>query len=251
MRRRILTCALASLVVACLALSQAWAATRETGEDYWIDLLDATTKAHSGTINWLGSNWAVWAGAYKVKISDYTGMQDVEPETDTPTSYRETWVVCIDRVILTDPDWYRRCVGGVPSSNIPALTPEKWAKKVWLVNTFGYGAVWNGTKDTAAGLQLAIWEVLTDDPDPDTGKYSLSSGGFQVISVDQKAIDYANELLASVPDASQVPDTWLKNDVYYVNSQNLNEVPIPEPFTLVLAGLGIGTVAGLRRLAMR
>jgi hypothetical protein len=156
-------------------------------------------------------------------------------------------VVCIDKVTLADPDWYKRVLGQVPSPNVPGLTQEKWAKKVWLVNTFGYGAVWNGTKDTACGLQLAIWEVLTDDtPDLSIGDFYVPSWNFA--SALPYAQQYLNALLSSGVDWSTYD---ISKDVCYVNGQNLNEVPIPEPFTLVLASLGIGAVAGLRRLTAR
>jgi|GEM_PF-2957645 len=249
MRRKILISAVASLIIACLALPQACAAQRGSGEDYWIDLLNATEKALLGTIYWDGS-MTVWAGAYKVEIRDYTGIATPnDPTGFTPKSSRQTWVVCIDKVTLADPDWYKRVLGQVPSPNVPGLTQEKWAKKVWLVNTFGYGAVWNGTKDTACGLQLAIWEVLTDDTpnlSEGNGKFYVPSGNFA--SALPYAQQYLNALLSSGVDWSTYD---ISNDVCYVNGQNLNEVPIPEPFTLVLASLGIGAVAGLRRLTAR
>ncbi|MDH7601216.1 MAG: hypothetical protein QHI38_03610 [Armatimonadota bacterium] len=190
----------------------------------------------SGTVYWMGSNQDVYAGALKMKVDKYdAGHQNI-----IQTYY--SWMYCIDKAWYDPNDWYERQQGGIPINNIPDLNEDKWARKVWLINRYG----WNSWLDVdkATGLQLAIWEVITDDT------LDLNAGNFQIVSgYSTAAISYANTLLGLVQKASQAE---IAADIYYVNDQNMNEVPpIPEPFTLVLATLGIGTVAGLRRLVAR
>ncbi len=217
--------ALVLLLVSCTAWTAAdWKLTLTQGVWQW------------GTFYWLNSQQSAYAGALKMKVEQY----DSAHQNIIATYYK--WMYCIDKAWYDSTDWYERVQGGIPYNNIPTLTEEKWARKVWLTNRYG----WESWLDTekAAGLQLAIWEVITDDT------LDLNTGNFYVVSgFSTGAINYANTLLSVVQPASAAE---IAADVYYVNGQNMNEIPpIPEPFTLVLATLGIGTVAGLRRLVAR
>lgn len=217
--------ALMLLIVSCAA----WAAA-----DWKLTLTQGVWQ--SGTVYWLGSQQGTYAGALKMKVDQY----DSAHQNIIATYY--AWMYCIDKAWFDSNDWYQRLQGGIPYNNIPQLTEQRWARKVWLINRYGWESWLDAEK--AAGLQLAIWEVITDDT------LDLTAGNFYVVSgYSTGAISYANTLLSLVQPASAAE---IAADVYYVNDQNMNEIPpIPEPLTLVLATLGIGTVAGLRRLVAR
>ena len=217
-----------SFVVVALSCS-AWAAA-----DWKLTLVQGVWQ--SGTVYWLGSTQGVYAGALKMKVDQYDSSHQ-----NVIASYYK-WMYCIDNAWYDSTDWYERVQGGIPYNNVPKLTEEKWARKVWLINRYGWESWLDAEK--AAGLQLAIWEVITDTT------LDLTKDDFRVVSgYSTGSINYANSLLAVVRAAS---DAEIAADVYYVNDQNMNEIPvIPEPFTLVLASLGIGAVAGLRRLTAR
>ncbi|MGQ9765446.1 MAG: hypothetical protein ACUVRI_11275 [Armatimonadota bacterium] len=226
--RRVLILAVLTALFAVVA-STVWAAY-----DWQLSLVKGSWQV--GKVYWIGSQQEVYAGALKMNVMQYDSAHQ-----KIIASYY-AWMYCIDKNWFNSNDWYERVVGGIPSNNTPMLTKEKWARKVWLIKKYGWESWLN--PENATGLQLAIWEVITDT------RLDLTTGDFYVVSgFSAGAINYANTLLASVQAA---PQSWIDEDVYYVNSQNMNEIPvIPEPFTLVLAGLGIGTVAGLKRRAMR
>ena len=222
------------LMIACSFVVVALSCSAWAGADWKLTLVQSVWQ--SGTVYWLGSTQGVYAGALKMKVDQYDSSHQ-----NVIASYYK-WMYCIDKAWYDSTDWYERVQGGIPYNNTPVLTEEKWARKVWLINRYGWESWLDAEK--AAGLQLAIWEVITDTT------LDLTKGNFYVVSgYSAGSINYANSLLAVVQAAS---DAEIAADVYYVNHQNMNEIPvIPEPFTLVLASLGIGAVAGLRRLTAR
>ena len=122
-------------------------------------------------------------------------------------------------------------------------TPYAAQKAAWLFNSFNASAHDAATGGNAAGLQLAIWEVLFD-----TGG-SLTSGGFRVTAASTQALaagaSYLSELSNAGDAYKTATATWLDSRSGYGQDQITKTVP--EPGTLVLLGAGLAGIAARRR----
>ena len=122
-------------------------------------------------------------------------------------------------------------------------------KAVWLFNT--YAATAHGAADgaMAAGLQLAIWEVLYDDGR--SLSYNANFGNrFYVTEASTAAMDAGNWYLNNLnaPGASYASATsaiWL--DVASGKGQDQITKTVPEPGTILLLGMGLAGLAVRRR----
>ncbi len=117
----------------------------------------------------------------------------------------------------------------------------------WLYNTYQLGGQVTNTAQ-AAGLQVAIWEVIYDGP---TTVLGLSGGNFFLNDAFASGNyrDYAQQYLAALGSNTNYNAVWLDQ----VNGQNGQTgqdliAPVPEPATLALFGFGLVMVASrLRR----
>ena len=121
------------------------------------------------------------------------------------------------------------------------VAPEAAQKAAWLFNSFSAAAHDAATGGSAAGLQLAIWEVLFD-----TGG-SLTSGGFRVTAASTQALAagawYLSELSKAGDAYKTASATWLDTRRGYGQDQ----ITTPEPGTLLLLGMGVAGLAARRR----
>jgi len=153
---------------------------------------------------------------------------------------------------------------GVPFSVTqvsPAADPLAWYTPTTALNLGRLfntaGSVSNAVQSSA--LQLAIWDIVTGDP---TKAYKLDgSNGIDVVSNggarqadEQLAISTANGWLANLASTSQ-------NDVYVLYASNSQDqlllvpgnggftpnVPEPETYAMMLAGLGMIGLFARRR----
>jgi hypothetical protein len=123
-------------------------------------------------------------------------------------------------------------------------TPYAAQKAAWLFNSFNAAAHDAATGGNAAGLQLAIWEVLFD-----TGGSLTSGNGFRVTVASAQALAagawYLSALSNAGDDYMTASATWLDSRSGYGQDQITKTVP--EPGTLVLLGAGVAGMVARRR----
>ena len=114
------------------------------------------------------------------------------------------------------------------------------AKAAWLLNTFAPAIHAGGTGLEAAGLQVAIWEAISDnDHDLTTGFFTLLTTGAytgvpQAEAIRDQAQSYLNQLFYTADAYHTSTATWL--DATTATGGGQDQIVTPEPSSLMLLG---------------
>ena len=201
--------------------------------------------AHASTMDFLGLG--------KAEVVTVAGVRNVRAWAG---EMRWEWVG-------TGDDFYSYCVDLLNNETDPqydvtirstdsmvtdgmVTTPYAAQKAAWLFNSYANAAHIADTGAMAAGLQLAIWEVLFDD-----GRsllYDSTVGNrFYVTAASSAALAAGANYLAALnawgTDYASARATWL--DV--PSGKGQDQITTPEPATLLLLGTGLAGLATRRR----
>lgn len=160
-----------------------------------------------------------------------------------------------------DPTFYAYCVDlttavtavetvAIRSTDLLVVSgiPDAGGKAAWLFNTYAPTVNVSGTSTDAAALQVAIWEALYDTSgDVTSGNFTLNTAG----DIATKAMTYLSALYSGGGAGYQTAAaTWLDAPLGYGQDQ-MALMPVPEPTSLALCGLGLLGLAGAIRRKRR
>lgn len=184
------------------------------------DLFEASAivdKREAVTIGYKGNWFNVWSGPVAARINGGTTFDaycvDLDHWGSLPAKYQ------------------------VNSSPINALTYG--SRAAYLYNTYSGQA---NSKTKAAALQLAIWDVITDNGD------GLDGGQFKAKNISTEMKNLASSLLTDSSGKSGLAVLFSAVDHGPNCDINQNFMgPVPEPATMAVLGLGVAGILRRRK----
>ena len=206
----------------------------------------ASAHASASTISFQGEGKAgvveIRSDGFPSGVWTYAGELNWSWVGVPPDGFTSSWLYtyCIgaDEYLLSQQTVSAGSTDGLTMSGVTA----PGSKVAWLLNTYAPGILAAGTGSDAAALQVAIWEALYDnDGDLSTGRFQLLTANDSHVRTMAEAY-MASLMSSSYGDASAI---WLDTPAHGGQDQ-LALVPVAEPASLVLLGLGAVAACGWR-----
>ena len=179
-------------------------------------------------------------GTSGVTGSYYAGELNWQWLAPVPAGFDEyLYTYCVDILHeVTDPQTVQ--ISDTSNPLMVTNATDGGAKAAWLLNTFAPGIHAGGTGLEAAGLQVAIWEAISDnDHDLTTGFFTLLTTGAytgvpQAEAIRDQAQSYLNQLFYTADAYHTSTATWL--DATSATGGGQDQIATPEPSSLMLLG---------------
>ena len=228
-----------------------YATTSVGGAANYVDI-NATVTTSAGTYTLNGNYYDQYVTSLATSSSGANAASYrsfcVDLFHDVSTSYT---------ALATNPLPLASAFGGTTGTTAPAgISNTALGAAAWIINSFGSGSL---TDDQWAGVQIASWKAEFETNSADLANLKLNN----VAYLDQGNVQFSGgSSQAALNDAAQYLAAWANAGyasssamlVNYVSDGNEDHfqyqlIPVPEPSTLVVAGLGgLGLVGfGLRR----
>lgn len=213
-------------------------------DTYTLTLVDPLPSV-TGSV-WTGVNWeSVYIGPLNINVK-LNGV-----------SLGNTTMYCVDLqgAIYKNTSWTAIINTGEKPDGV--VSSDAWDMAAWLAEKNTGWSTGSYSADKGAGLQIAIWEVISDyNKSAADGNWSLSNGNFRLSGAANAASEawnfFSSAESAGVPTGYAANQQWYEavtsgqDQIFFI--PNYGPPPsVPEIPAMALAPLGIATMGFIKR----